>query len=312
MSQIATNEHLALRAARYIAITMGVEEAVSPNQCNVHLVTGAASGIGCATAKLLAASGAAVALADINVAGVHRLASELGDNTFGVELDITSQEAWERALDVTIARFGRLDVLVNNAAIVVPGYARDVAVADHRRTLETNFMGPLIGTLAALRHFRGQGSGHIVTVCSMTSFLPFPGIASYGAAKQALRAMHHAIALEERHSSVAFTIVHPTATDTPMLVQEEENDACALAFLSEPVSAETVAKTILDAIASKALEVFMPPERAGEIRPLGTDAARLHALFDRMEKAGNDRLLARRNLRPPETNPGRSSPRSRG
>lgn len=260
----------------------------------VYLVTGAASGIGAALSRLLVARGSAVMLADINGAGARKIASELGSAADAVTLDITSEEQWERALDAAAARFGRLDVLINNAAIVVPGYACDVPVAAHRRTMETNFMGPLTGTLAALKRFKAQGHGHIATVCSMTSFLPFPGIASYGAAKQALRAMHHAIALEERRSPVDFTIVHPTSTETPMLDAEEASDACGFAFSADPVSAETVAQIVLDAIAAKTREVFMPPERADAIRLLGTDAEKLHQTFDRMETAGQAKQRARR------------------
>ena len=258
------------------------------------LVTGAASGIGAATAKLLAAQGNAVMLADIDIAGARRLADALGKAADAVELDIKSPDAWERALDATAARFGQLDVLINNAAIVVTGNTRDVPLAQHQRTIDTNFMGPLTGTLAALRRFRSQGHGHIVTICSMTSFLPFPGIASYGASKHALRAIHHAIALEERHEPIAFTIVHPTATETPMLAAEEQDDSCGFAFLAEPVSPETVAETIVTAIKKKALEVFMPPEQAKAIRLLGTDAKRLHKMCDQMEAIGKGAQNERR------------------
>ena len=146
-----------------------------------------------------------------------------------VELD-RDPEGWERAFDATIARFGTLDVLINNAGIVRTGLARNVSIADHQATIDTNFMGPLTGMIGALRLFREVGAGHLVTVCSMTSFMPFPGLASYGASKHALRAFHHGLALEERHGAIDFTIVHPTATDTPMLAQEAADDDAAMAL----------------------------------------------------------------------------------
>jgi NAD(P)-dependent dehydrogenase (short-subunit alcohol dehydrogenase family) len=260
----------------------------------VFLVTGAASGIGAAVARKLAGQGHSVALADINAAGAGAVAAELGENAFALELDITSEKSWNHALDATLARFKRLDVLINNAAIVVTGNARAVSLDMHQRTIDTNFMGPLKGMLLVLPRFIEQGSGHLVTVCSMTSFLPFPGIASYGAGKHALRAFHHALALEERHSPVHFTIVHPTATETPMLEQEEKDDSCAFAFVAEPVTADAVADTILTAIKKKSVEVCMPPEQARSVARLGTDPKRLRKMYDQIEEIGKHAQRERR------------------
>jgi NAD(P)-dependent dehydrogenase (short-subunit alcohol dehydrogenase family) len=259
-----------------------------------YLITGAASGIGAATAELLAKRGDRVVIADINFGAAEQLAERLGADAVALELDITSERAWETALDDAVARFGTLDVLINNAGIVETGYARDVSVDRHQRTMSTNFMGPLTGTLAALRRFRAQGHGHIVTVCSMTAFLPFPGLASYAASKHALRAFHHAVAIEERHSSIAFTIVHPTSTETPMLEQEAEDDSSAFAFVTHSVSASFVAETIVTAIDDKTDEVFMPPESAADIIDLGVHPDKLLAIFDRAEQHGRDVQRQRR------------------
>jgi NAD(P)-dependent dehydrogenase (short-subunit alcohol dehydrogenase family) len=265
-----------------------------PLKSRVFLITGAASGIGAATARHLLGAGHAVALADINVAGARIVATASGERAHVVELDITSAISWETALDSTIGRFGQLDVLINNAAIVITGNARDVSVAQHQRTIDTNFMGPLTGMLAALRRFRAQGHGHIVTVCSMTSFLPFPGIASYGASKHALRSFHHAVALEERQGPIHFTIVHPTATETPMLDQEANDDACGFAFVADPVPAAFVAETIVDAIDKKAIEVCMPPEQARMVARLGTEPKKLRKMYDQIELIGKEAQKARR------------------
>jgi NAD(P)-dependent dehydrogenase (short-subunit alcohol dehydrogenase family) len=264
------------------------------HRSQVIFLTGAASGIGAATAKQLIQQGDVVTLADINVEGAKSIAAELGERAHVAGLDITSSAAWDRALDATIERFGRLDVLINNAAIVITGNARDVSVDQHRRTHETNFIGPLTGILAALRRFSVQGHGHIVTICSMTSFVPSPGIASYGASKQALRAFHHAIALEERHQPIDFTIVHPTATETPMLEQEERDDSCGFAFVAEPVTADAVAATIVAAIRKKSIEVCMPPEQARTIQRLGTDARQLRKMYDQIEMVGKEAQKVRR------------------
>ncbi len=261
----------------------------------VILLTGAASGIGAASARHAISLGHSVLLADINLKGARELAASLGERAHAVELDICSAAQWERALDTAYRHFGQLDILINNAAIVCTGYARDVSLEQHQRTLNTNFMGPLTGTLATLKRFREQGHGHVVTVCSMTAFMPFPGIASYGASKQALRAFHHALALEERHGPVHFTILHPTATETPMLEQEAQDDAASFAFATESVTPEFVAETLFKAIRKKSIEVFMPPEQARAVRMLGTDPKKLRNLFDTMEEIGKQTQQARRS-----------------
>lgn len=258
------------------------------------LITGAASGIGAATARLAAERGDRVILADIDVEGARAVARAIGDRAAATALDITCDEQWERVLDEAWARFGGLDVLVNNAAIVRTGRAENVAIADHQRTLDVNFMGPVKGMLKALPRFKAQGAGHFVTVCSMTAFLPFPGLASYAAAKHALRAFHHALALEERHTTLAFTIVHPTSTETPMLEEEARSDEVNLAFASRSVTADFVADIVLTAMDKKAVEIFMPPERARTVRLLGTSPRSLRKWADHAEAVGAARLQARR------------------
>ena len=262
----------------------------------VMLVTGAASGIGAATARLAAGAGHKVILADINAAGARATAAEIGANAFAKRLDIRSEDNWNAMLDEVWAEHGRLDVLINNAAIVHTGFAADVPIAKHRHTLDTNFMGAAIGMLAALPRFKAQGSGHLVTVASMVAFLPFPGIASYAAAKHALRAFHHALAIEERRSPVRFTIVYPTATETPMLEQEAEDDAMALAFAGNPVPAEHVARTILDAVAKKPAEVYIPPERGSFVRQIGVKPRALAKMYEHNAAIGAEKLKARRAL----------------
>jgi short-subunit dehydrogenase len=128
----------------------------------------------------------------------------------------------------------------------------------------------------------------------MTAYLPFPGIASYAAAKHALRAFHHAVALEERDSPIAFTILHPTSTETPMLEKEAQDDAMSLAFAGPSMLPEQVAETILKAIKSKRIEVFMPPERGRVVRVVGVNPRSLRKMVERNEIIGKERLDARR------------------
>ncbi len=258
------------------------------------LLTGGASGIGAATARSAALRGYRVLISDIDLEGAQALARDIGAGATATRLDITSDEQWEQVLDEAWNLYGGLDVLINNAGIAHPGNAATVTTAEHQRTLDINFMGPLRGMLAALPRFKSQGSGHFVTVCSMSAFLPFPGLASYSASKHALRAFHHAMALEERKSPVKFTIVHPTATETPMLEQEAENDDVALAFVGASVTPEFVADVVLTAMAKQTVEVFMPPDRAQAVRRVGTSPRALLNMVLRGEDAGRRNQEARR------------------
>jgi len=258
------------------------------------LITGGASGIGAATARLAVKRGHQVMIADTNAKGASSVARSIGRGASSIALDITSEAQWETVLDDVWTKLGGLDVLINNAAIVYTGNAIDVSIAHHQKMIDVNFMGPLKGTLAAVRRFQAQGSGHLLTVCSMTAFLPFPGLASYSAGKHALRAFHHALSIELRNAPLHFTIVHPTSTETPMLEQEACDDAVALAFARPSVTPEFVGEVILDAMDRRAVEVFMPPSRARFVRMVGTNPKALRKLVIDGQANARKRQLARR------------------
>lgn len=259
-----------------------------------YLITGGASGIGAALSRLAAEAGHTVFVADINLPGAEQVASAIGPSASAVKLDICSEAQWETVLDLIWKERGGLDVLINNAAIVHTGYARDLPIEKHLQTMDTNFFGPVKGMLAALPRFKSQGYGHLATVCSMTALLPFPGIASYAAAKHALRAFHLALAMEERQTPVKFTIVHPTSTETPMLDKEAEDDAMALSFAGISVTPEYVAKVVLEAIRDEEIEAFAPPERGDVVKKLGTNPKDLWEMMDRNSAIGAEKLKARR------------------
>ncbi|MEQ1955929.1 SDR family oxidoreductase [Mesorhizobium sp. CN2-181] len=257
------------------------------------LVTGGASGIGAAIVRLAVRQGYRVAIGDIDTKAATALAAELGDAAFAVDLDICSQDGWERALAAILSRFGGLDILINNAGIAHPGPTKDVPYVLHERTLRVNALGPMLGMMAVIPHFRSQGSGHLVTVCSMTSFLALPGLVSYAASKHALRAMHFGIALEERGSPFDFTIVHPGATETPMLEQEAEKGVVA-AFSRTPASPEEIATVILKAIRAKKIEVCIPSARGRVVKAIGTNPRRLFDVVRKNEEIGTKMLAERK------------------
>lgn len=262
-------------------------------ESRVIFITGAASGIGAAFAQAAHRQGERVVLADLRLDAARQLAAQLGSNALALSLDVRSPEQWQAALDAAWQHYGTVDVLANNAGIVHPGYARDVALEQHRQTLDVNFMGPLTGLLAALPRFKAQGHGHLLTVCSMSAFVPITGIASYVASKHALRAFHHSLALEERNSGLHFTLVHPPATETPMLAQEARNESTAMAFSEKTVTPEFVAQKLLQALDSRPAEVVMPALFGQVLRLFGSNPTLVGALADHSEATGR-KALARR------------------
>jgi NAD(P)-dependent dehydrogenase (short-subunit alcohol dehydrogenase family) len=258
----------------------------------VVLVTGAAGGIGAAVCRIAVGSGYKVVIADIDVDAAKALAEDLGPHALATELDVRYPLSWSRAFDAAESALGPVDVLVNNAGIIHTGHARTLTVRQHRDIIDVNLVGPTTGVLTALDRMTARRSGHIVTVCSMTSFLPLPGYATYAGTKHALRAFHHSVAIEERHGAVTFSIIHPPSTRTPMLAQEMADPTMAIAFAERSHSPESVAQVIVDAIGRKPVEVVFPPV-AGRFQRLMGSWPRLTRIAVPMAEATGRRNRAR-------------------
>ena len=162
----------------------------------VALVTGAARGVGALIASTLAHAGARVVLADILTPEGEQVASELGGEATFQTLDVTKEDEWAAAVDATLARHGRIDVLVNNAAILHLGTVENTPPEVFRRVLEVNTVGPYLGTRAVLPTMKAQGSGSIVHISSIDGLVGMNGVCAYSASKFGVRGLAKSTALE--------------------------------------------------------------------------------------------------------------------
>ncbi|UGS35277.1 SDR family NAD(P)-dependent oxidoreductase [Capillimicrobium parvum] len=184
----------------------------------VALVTGAASGIGAATAARLAAEGALVWLADVDVDGSAAQASKLPD-AVACAVDVTDAEAVEALVGRVVATSGRLDVLVANAGVTLDAPIWDTSPADLARVLDVNVAGAFACAAAALRHMVARGSGSVVFTASDAGLVGWPGQAAYCASKGAIVALTRAAALDAAPHGVRVNCVCPGFTDTPLVAR---------------------------------------------------------------------------------------------
>src|SRR6266536_3496345 len=191
------------------------------------LVTGGGSGIGLATAVLLGQRGARVAVVDLEPSGAP-------DPLLRVSGDVSDERSVEAAVDAVVARFGRLDVLVNNAGIGAAGTVEANALEEWRRVLDVNVLGIVRSTRAALPHLRRSPCAAVVNTCSVAAWAGLPERALYSASKGAVQALTFAMAADHEGERAALEARQPLGR----LVTAAEV-AHAIAYLASPLAAAT-------------------------------------------------------------------------
>lgn len=231
----------------------------------VVLVTGASEGIGAATARLLAARGAKVAVAARSIDKLNELTGEL-DDSIAIRVDMTQSGSITAMVGAVVEHYGRIDVLVNNAGRALRARVADLDVADFQNILDLNVFGPLLAMQAVIPQMRKQGGGSIVNVSSNVSKMAIPTIGAYAATKYALNGLTMTARAELAEDNIVVTVMHPGLTATNFGKNATVDAGMASApppsggSSPTPDTAEDVAAQILEAIRNGPAEQYMSPE----------------------------------------------------
>ena len=267
---------------------------------SVVAITGAARGIGRATAAALVREGARVAIGDLDVELARRTASELGGGTQAFELNVADRGSFARFLEQVESQLGPVDVLVNNAGIMPVGLFLDEDDASAARQIDINLHGVVFGCKLALPGMLSRGRGHIVNIASSAGKAGIPGIATYSATKHAVVGLSEAIRAETFDTPIEVTVVMPGVVNTELQLGVKRLRGL------KTVEPEDVADAIVAALRVPRFEVYVPkaigglnrfatlvPRKASEtiLRALGADKLMLD--IDERERARYEERAAR-------------------
>jgi len=220
----------------------------------VVVITGASSGLGASTAKLLARHGAKVVLGARRKDRIDAVVQEIavaGGTAIGCAADVTKRADVEALIQGAVDRFGRVDVLVNNAGIMAIAPIQLLKVEEWDRQIDVNIRGVLYGVAAALPHMQQQQSGHIINLASVTGIKVFaPGGTVYSATKFAVRALTEGLRMELHAENIRCTMISPGAIASEL--QDGSSDPSSATFVKElykiAIPADAVARAVLYAI----------------------------------------------------------------
>ena len=233
------------------------------------LITGGASGIGETTARMLAARGANLMLVDTNQQlgdeTVKLIESEGGRGAF-VRADVRDEVQMKRAFDQAVSRFGRLDIVFNNAGIFEPGFTR-IAVEQWKRVLDVDLFGVALGCYLAFPLMREQG-GVIVNTASMAGLYPIPGDPIYPAAKAGVIHLTHSLGIYWSKWRIRVNCVCPGVVDTPLsrATARQENATARAAQPRTMMAPEAIAEAVL-----RFIEDDSQAGQVVEVRPTGVN-----------------------------------------
>jgi len=220
----------------------------------VVVITGASSGLGAAAARHLAAQGARVALGARRADRLDALAGEItraGGQALTMPTDVTRRADVQRLVDAAVQRFGRLDVIVNNAGVMPHSPLERLKVEDWEQMIDVNIKGVLYGIAAALPHMQRQGGGHIINVASVAGHKVRPGSTVYAATKHAVRVISEGLRQEVKPWNIRTTIISPGIVDTELpgsITEADIAEATRKNYAALAIPADAFARAVAYAI----------------------------------------------------------------
>ncbi len=222
------------------------------------VVTGGAGGIGKAIAQHLIRKDYTVFLADIHAKNLEDAVRESGPDALALKTDITDWIQVEGMVKQVIETCGRIDVLVNNAGMVITQPFDQCPVETLILENRLNYVAALYCTKAVLPHMQAASGGTVVSVASLGGIIPMADSPGYTASKAALRGLMLSLHMTLAPFGIHVGCVNPGAVDTPMLLFEAKNNGSALNFLQKPLSPGDVARAVWHVIHKKKIEVCLP------------------------------------------------------
>ena len=225
----------------------------TPIEGKVVVITGASSGLGEATARLLSREGARVVLGARRTDRLQELLCELTDSggkALAVTTDVTDFDQVKRLVDTAVQTYGRIDVMLNNAGLMPNSPLERCKVADWERMIDVNIKGVLYGIAAALPYMKSQKEGHIINVASVAGHKVRPNGAVYAATKTAVRVISEGLRQEVKPYNIRSTILSPGALDTELPASLTELDIAESMrkVFEQAIPAETFARMVLFAM----------------------------------------------------------------
>jgi NADP-dependent 3-hydroxy acid dehydrogenase YdfG len=219
----------------------------------VVVITGASSGLGEATARLLSAQGATIVLGARRVERLQTLAEELtgrGGKALAVATDVTHCDQVKKLVDAAVQTHGRIDVMINNAGLMPSSPLERLKIDDWNRMIDVNIKGVLYGIAAALPHMKQQKAGHIINVSSVAGHKVPAGGAVYAATKYAVRALSEGFRQEVKPYNIRTTVISPgvVATELPNSVTEPDVAEHFRKYYEIGIPAESFARAVAFAI----------------------------------------------------------------
>jgi NAD(P)-dependent dehydrogenase (short-subunit alcohol dehydrogenase family) len=237
----------------------------------VAVVTGASAGIGKAFVSRLLSRGHCCVAADVDADGLAALAANMGPSArlATLRVDVSSADDVERLADFAFAKFGHVDMIINNAGILSTGLSWEATPEEWRRLLDVNFFGVVHAVRSFVPRLRQQGHGHIVNIGSMASLTSGAMVGPYSASKHAVLALSECLARElmQVGSSIGVSVAFPGAVHTGIARSlapsgghaSEQLDLALTELIARGMPADTLADVVLQAVAEGAFAIFPHP-----------------------------------------------------